>query len=102
MRNLKVVEAQVSIFHHFIAAIIFILSILMVSDVRYSTFKNLKLLRPRSLRALVLLGMTILMIYVYPQNMVFIFYVAYIAWGLVDYFLLGRSRRPTPPEQKTA
>jgi hypothetical protein len=34
--------------------------------------------------------------------MVFIFYVAYIVWGLVDYFLLGRSRRPRAPDQKTA
>jgi len=102
MRSLKVVAAQVPVFHRFVPAIMFLLAVLMVSDVRYSTFKNLKLLRPRSLRALVLIGMTILMIYVYPQNMVFIFYVAYIAWGLVDYFLLGRSRRPTAPDRKTA
>jgi CDP-diacylglycerol--serine O-phosphatidyltransferase len=102
MRSLKVVAAQVPVFHRFVPAIMFLLAVLMVSDVRYSTFKNLKLLRPRSLRALVLIGMTILMIYVYPQNMVFIFYVAYIVWGLVDYFLLGRSRRPRAPDQKTA
>jgi CDP-diacylglycerol--serine O-phosphatidyltransferase len=101
MRSLKVVTAQMPLFHRFVPAIMFVLAILMVSNVRYTTFKGVNLLRPRSLRALVLIAMTALMVYVYPQNMVFIFYVAYISWGLVEYFLLGRSRHPTPPDPKT-
>jgi CDP-diacylglycerol---serine O-phosphatidyltransferase len=98
MRSLKMVEAQVPLFYKFVPVIMFTLAILMVSNVRYSTFKSVNLLRPKSLRALVLLAMSILMIYVYPQNMIFIFYVSYIGWGLVEYVFLGRSRRPTLPD----
>jgi CDP-diacylglycerol---serine O-phosphatidyltransferase len=100
VRSIKMVEAQVPLFYKFVPAIMFLLSVLMVSHVQYSTFKNINLLRPRSLRALVLILMSVLLVYVYPQNMIFIFYVSYIAWGLVEYFILGRSRRPTPPEQQ--
>jgi CDP-diacylglycerol---serine O-phosphatidyltransferase len=100
MRSLKVVADQMPLFYKFVPAIMFVLAILMVSNVRYSTFKNINLLRPRSLRALVLLAMTALMVYVYPQNMVFIFYASYIGWGLVEYFLLGRSRRHSTPDPK--
>lgn len=102
MRNIKMVTAQMPLFYKFVPAIMFILAILMVSNVQYSTFKGAKLLRPRSLRTLVLVAMTVLMIYVYPQNMIFIFYVSYIGWGLVEYFLLGRSRRPSTPDTKSA
>ena len=101
IRSLKVVSDQMPLFFKFVPAIMFLLAILMVSNVQYSTFKNVKLLRPRSLRALVLIAMTAMMIYVYPQNMVFIFYISYIGWGIVEYFLLGRSRRPPTPDPKT-
>jgi CDP-diacylglycerol--serine O-phosphatidyltransferase len=100
MRSIKMVVNQVPLFYKFIPAIMFLLSVLMVSNVQYSTFKGVKILRARSMRTLLLTAMTVLMVYVYPQNMIFIFYVSYIAWGLVEYFLLGRSRRPTSPDTK--
>ncbi len=87
VRTLKVVMNQVPAFYEFVPAIMFLLSLLMVSEVRYSSFKQVNLLRPRTMRALVLTLMVLLMIYVYPQNTIFIFYVSYIIWGLVDYFL---------------
>jgi len=40
MRSLKVVTAQMPLFHRFIPAIMFVLAILMVSNVRYSTLKT--------------------------------------------------------------
>lgn len=95
VRTLKVVMNQVPAFYEFVPAIMLLLSLLMVSEVRYSTFKQVNLLRPRTMRALVLTLLVLLMIYVYPQNTIFIFYVSYIGWGLVDYFLRWpRRERP--------
>jgi CDP-diacylglycerol--serine O-phosphatidyltransferase len=89
-RTLKLVMNRVPTMFEFIPAIMFLLSLLMVSEVRYSSFKQVNLLRPRTMRALVLTMLVLLMIYIYPQNTIFIFYVSYISWGLFDYFL----RRP--------
>jgi CDP-diacylglycerol---serine O-phosphatidyltransferase len=94
VRTLRVVMHQVPAFYDFVPAIMFLLSLLMVSEVRYSSFKTVNLLRPRTMRALVLTMLVLLMIYVYPQNMIFIFYVSYILWGLVDYFLRSPRREP--------
>lgn len=96
VRTLKVVMNQVPEFYEVVPAIMLLLSLLMVSEVRYSTFKQVNLLRPRTMRALVMTLLVLLMIYVYPQNTIFIFYVSYIAWGLVDYFFLRPTRRGRP------
>jgi CDP-diacylglycerol--serine O-phosphatidyltransferase len=99
VRTLKVVMNQVPAFYDFVPAIMFLLSLLMVSEVRYSSFKQLNLLRPRSMRALVVTMLALLMIYVYPQNTIFILYVSYIVWGLVDYFVRRPRRDKNEPTQ---
>jgi phosphatidylserine synthase len=76
-----------------------LLSLLMVSNLRYAKFRVQGLLRPRGLRALVLTVLAALMIWVYPQNMIFILYVTYIGWGVVG-FLFRRARRIEPVIQK--
>ena len=97
IRSFKLVMNQVPVFYEVVPAVMLLLSLLMVSDVRYAKFRTQNLLRPRSMRALVLTILAVLMIWVYPQNTIFILYVSYIVWGLVDYFL-GRSlRRPSTP-----
>jgi CDP-diacylglycerol---serine O-phosphatidyltransferase len=90
-RTLKVVMDRVPLFYEFVPAIMLVLSLLMVSEIRYSKLKQVNWLRPRSMRALVLTLLVLLMVYVYPQNTIFIFYVSYIAWGLMEYFF-RRSR----------
>lgn len=92
VRTLRVVTNQLPEFYDVVPAVMFLLSLLMVSEVRYSSFKSVNLLRPRTMRALVLTMLMLLMIYVYPQNTIFIFYMSYIVWGLVDYFLRPSKR----------
>jgi CDP-diacylglycerol--serine O-phosphatidyltransferase len=101
IRSMKVVMYQIPYFYEFVPAIMFVLSMLMVSEVRYSTFKTVNLLRPRSMRALILTLMVLMMIYVYPQNTIFIFYVAYIVWGVVDALFLKRLRARMAPRPRT-
>ncbi len=95
-RSLKLVMNQVPVFYEAVPAVMLLLSLLMVSDVRYAKFRVQNLLRPRGMRALVLTILSILMIWVYPQNTIFILYVSYIVWGLVDYFVGRPLRRPGP------
>jgi CDP-diacylglycerol--serine O-phosphatidyltransferase len=95
-RTLQVVMNRIPLFYEFVPAIMLTLALLMVSEVRYSTFKTYNLLRPRTMRALILTVLILLMIYVYPQNTIFIFYVSYIGWGLVDYFVRRKKTPPTP------
>jgi CDP-diacylglycerol--serine O-phosphatidyltransferase len=100
IRSVQLIMRQVPAFYEFVPAIMFLLSLLMVSEVRYTTFKQINLLRPRTMRALVMTLLALLMVYVYPQNTIFIFYMAYIAWGLIDYFF-HRLKREEKPESSS-
>lgn len=85
-KTFKIVMSEIPILYQAIPLIVFTLSLLMVSNVRYSSFKRMKLLRPRSVRTLLLLLFAAFMIYAYPHNTIFIMYAAYILWGVADYF----------------
>ncbi|MBK8871275.1 MAG: CDP-diacylglycerol--serine O-phosphatidyltransferase [Elusimicrobia bacterium] len=98
IRSLGLVMKQVPVFYEVVPAVMLLLSLLMVSNVRYAKFRVAGLLRPRGLRALVISVLVLLMIWVYPQNMIFILYVSYIGWGVVSFFL--RPRMGAPPKVK--
>lgn len=100
LRYLPFVTRQVPHFYEVVPAAMLLLSLLMVSNVRYAKFKVQSLLRPRGLRALVMTVLAGLMIWVYPQNMIFILYISYIGWGVVN-FLFRRGRRHEPGVIKT-
>ncbi|MBL0057593.1 MAG: CDP-diacylglycerol--serine O-phosphatidyltransferase [Elusimicrobia bacterium] len=100
IRSLRLVMSQVPVFFEVVPAIMLLLSLLMVSDVHYAKFRVQNLLRPRGLRALVITVLAMLMIWVYPQNMILILYVSYIGWGLVGYFLVPSRRRETSVRTK--
>jgi CDP-diacylglycerol--serine O-phosphatidyltransferase len=90
IRSLGLVMKQVPVFYEVVPAVMLLLSLLMVSNVRYAKFRVAGLLRPRGLRALVISVLVMLMIWVYPQNMIFILYVSYIGWGVVGFFVRPR------------
>ena len=95
IRSLRLVMVQVPVFYQIVPAVMLLLSLLMVSNVRYVKFRVQGLLRPRGLRSLVILVLALLMVWVYPQNMIFILYVSYIVWGVVGYFVV-RPRTAEP------
>ena len=61
-----------------------ILSFLMVSNVQYGNFKKLKLSRPKSVQNLAFLVVGLLLIFTYPQNMIFIVFSLYVLTGLIS------------------
>lgn len=85
-RTIKLVMSQVPAFFHLLPAIVFVLSILMISELRYSSFKKGNMLKVRTLRAFLITILVCLMIYIYPQNTIFILFVGYICSGVIEYF----------------
>jgi len=61
-----------------------ILAFLMVSNVQYGNFKQLKLGRPKSIQNLAFLLVGLLLIFTYPQNMIFIVFSLYVLTGLIS------------------
>lgn len=96
-RTIGLVMQQIPAFYHLLPAIIFALSILMVSGLRYSSFKKINLFKPRSMRAFLAMVLVGLMIYIFPQNTLFVLFVGYICSGILEYFWrLYRLRRQKP------
>ncbi|OGR83337.1 MAG: CDP-diacylglycerol--serine O-phosphatidyltransferase, partial [Elusimicrobia bacterium RIFCSPLOWO2_01_FULL_54_10] len=86
VRTIKILMKQIPLFFHLLPGIVFILSILMVSSFRYSTFKKMNLVKPRSVRTFLVLVMGCLMIYMFPQNTIFIMFALYILSGFLEFF----------------
>lgn len=84
VRTIHIVMQQVPAFYHLLPGIIVALSLLMVSGVRYSSFKKANLFRARSMRTFLLTLLVILMIYIYPQNTLFVIFVGYICSGILE------------------
>jgi len=77
-----------------IPLIMFFLSLLMISKLRYTKFLKFKLSRPKSYRSLPVIIGILFLIYVYPENMIFIIFLGYLLSGLGEYLLrVYRLRR---------
>jgi phosphatidylserine synthase len=63
------------------------ISFLMVSKVPYKAFKQP--LRPRSVRALLMLCVAAFFIYAYPQNALFLFFSVYLLSGILGALFTG-------------
>lgn len=77
-----------------VPGIMFVLSLLMVSRIRYFSSKHSHMFRPRTLRWIVFWVLWGLVMYSYPQNFTFFLYFAYITWGLIKVMIRAyRLRR---------
>lgn len=74
---------QVPMLKAWIPAIIFSISLMMMSKIEYATFKKMHLFQPQSHVSLIIVVFVFFMIYAYPQNTIFILYAGYILWGLI-------------------
>ena len=90
-RTIQLVMKQIPAFYHLLPGILFVLSILMVSEIKYSSFKKSSMVKPRTVRMFLILLLGCLMIYIYPQNTIFVLFVAYICSGLLEYIWRFRS-----------
>ncbi len=85
-KTIPLIMKNVPFMFRVIPLLMFILSLLMISRIRYTKFFKLKLMRPKSYRFLPVIIGVLLLIYAYPQNMIFIIFLGYILSGLGEYF----------------
>jgi CDP-diacylglycerol--serine O-phosphatidyltransferase len=100
--NFKTIPVLMEIIPAFFNAmpiVMVILSFLMVSNIPYLSFKNVKLTRVRTIEIFAVVIVLIILIVVYPQNIIFIIFSVYAVSGILFYlpkiFFRRRRRRQT-------
>lgn len=84
-KTIPMLMNRMPIFYRMIPLAMILLSYLMVSTVRYSSFKGFKLSRPKTLRQLMMICIAILLIWRYPENMILIIFSVYLLSGLLGF-----------------
>jgi len=86
--NFKTIPRLMNLMPTFFKAmpiVIVVLSFLMVSNIPYMSFKNVKLSRVRTIELFALMIVLIILVVVYPQNIFFIIFTVYAVSGLLFY-----------------
>jgi len=84
VKTIPLLMKRMPMFFHLAPLIVLALSLLMISTIRYNNFKKLKLFRPRSLQTLGVVIVGLLLIFTYPQNVIFIVFSLYVLSGLTS------------------
>ena len=84
VKTIPVLMKRMPMFFHLVPLVMVALSLLMISNVQYNNFKQLKLFRPRSLQTLGIVVVGLLLIFAYPQNVIFIVFSLYVLSGLTS------------------
>lgn len=77
-----------------------VLSLLMVSNIPYMSFKKLKLSKVRTIELLAIMIVLIILVVIFPQNTIFIIFSVYAVSGLLFYIprtLLNKKRKKKEP-----
>jgi CDP-diacylglycerol--serine O-phosphatidyltransferase len=99
MLNFKSIPVLMELMPSFFKAmpiVIVVLSFLMVSNIPYMSFKKIKFSKVRTLQLFSFVIVLIILIVVYPQNIIFIIFSVYAASGLLFYvpgILLKNKKR---------
>jgi CDP-diacylglycerol---serine O-phosphatidyltransferase len=88
-RMIPIVKSNMPLLYRLVPLSMLFLSYLMVSNLRYASFKGFKLNQRRSFRMFVFIIGAVLVIWMYPENMILLILLVYILSGVVD--LLIRS-----------
>jgi CDP-diacylglycerol--serine O-phosphatidyltransferase len=79
-----------------LASATYVIAFLMISNIRYYSFKDLNFAKRRPFSVLLVVALGILIVFAHPETSVFIVFSAYAVSGPVRWLLL-RQREPTPP-----
>lgn len=94
-KNIKALTAKMPLFFSAMPFLMVLISIFLISKIRYSNFKKLNLSKPHSFQLLVLLIVALILVFTYPQNTIFILYILYFLSGIVDFlFKLLKRKKP--------
>lgn len=87
VKTIPIIMQRMPFFFHILPVLMIMISILMISTVPYVAFKGFKPGRPKSLQLITLLMVAILFIIAFPQNSIFILFLAYLLSGFVAYIV---------------
>ncbi|HAX62285.1 MAG TPA: CDP-diacylglycerol--serine O-phosphatidyltransferase [Elusimicrobia bacterium] len=86
-KNIKLLTEKMPLFFDVMPFLMVIISIFLISKIKYSNFKKINFAKPHSFQLLVLLIVSIILIFTYPQNTIFIIYILYFLSGIIGYIL---------------
>ncbi|OGS46924.1 MAG: hypothetical protein A2539_00265 [Elusimicrobia bacterium RIFOXYD2_FULL_34_15] len=93
-KTIPLLMRKMPIFFKIMPFLMVLISILLISKLRYSNFKKMNFSHPHSFQFLVLLIVSLILIFTYPQNTIFIIYILYFLSGIIGYILrLFRLRK---------
>lgn len=87
VKSIKVLSQKMPFFFNIIPGLMILLTILMLSPLRYSAFKKLRLDKPHSWQLLVVIVAALILVISYPQNSIFLIFLLYIISGIADYLI---------------
>ncbi len=72
----------------------FLLAVLMVSTLRFHGLKELDFKKRRPFWLLVVIGSAFVLIFMYPEIVIFVFAITYVFWGIIEgTYILQKKRR---------
>jgi len=83
-KTIPILMKRMPMFFQSIPLVMIVLSILMLSTVHYNNFKQLSLLRPRSLQTMGVVLVGVILVFSFPQNIIFILFALYVLSGLTS------------------
>jgi len=97
VKTIPVLMHKMPMLYRFLPLTIMILSFLMISPIHYGNFKQMKLGRPHSIQTIGLVLVGLLLIFTYPQNMIFVVFSLYVLSGLISlawrFYYAQRAKR---------
>ncbi|MDR1523055.1 MAG: CDP-diacylglycerol--serine O-phosphatidyltransferase [Endomicrobium sp.] len=82
-KTIPILMKSMPIFFKVMPITVVILSLLMVSNVTYLSFKKMDLSKPKAFRLLVLIIILLFLIITFPQNVIFILFSLYVISGIL-------------------
>ena len=99
-RTWRFLMDQVPLLYVLAPAMMMAIALLMVSTIPYPAFKKLNALRPRSVKVLLSIVAAALLIFIYPQNTIFLLFLFYVLLGPVGWLVRAvrpKAQPPAPP-----
>jgi CDP-diacylglycerol---serine O-phosphatidyltransferase len=74
-----------------------ILSLLMVSNIRFRSFKQIEVLRGRPMLTMMIVILLVVLVFSFHELALFGCFIAYFSWGIAEEVVLWRRRRKSDP-----
>lgn len=86
IRTIPMVVKNMPLMLRFMPVLMVILAYLMISNIRYTSFKRLKFSKRKPIQYFIFIILSGALVWLYPENMILIIFIAYILSGLFDVF----------------